>query len=142
MDSFKKEFDKLQELGEGTFVLRGSTIVVEILDDEELKTKGGIIIATDSRQVKGNSIEQNKLQVGRILMVGQGYWNDETQTREALEATPGAVVILPQYGSQVISMFPGIQRPTGSKLCLIKMDQVLAYYPSAEAYERAKSSLN
>lgn len=140
MESFEKEFSKLREM-EG-FVLRGSSIIVEILPDEEIKTAGGIIIATDNKQVKGNSVEQHKLQVGKVLMTGPGYWDDENNTNEPLEVTAGAIVILPQYGTQYISIFPGIQRPTANKLGMIKMDQVMAYYKTPQAYEEAKAKLN
>lgn len=139
-EGFEKEFSTLRKLGEEVFVLRGSTILVELLPDEELKTKGGLIIATNSDQPKGNSVEQHKLQVGKVLMVGQGYWEDDGGY-QPVEVQPGAIVILPQYSAQYISMFPGIQRPTANKIAMIKMDVVLGYYPNAKAYEKAKAKL-
>ncbi len=80
-------------------------------------------------------------------MVGQGYWYELDTSGPVggytpLEVQPGAVVVLPQYSTQLMSHFPGIQRPTGNKLAMVKMDQVLAYYPTQEAYEAAKSKLN
>jgi co-chaperonin GroES (HSP10) len=141
-ESFQKEFGILRELGEKVFKLRGSTMIVELIPDQELKTKGGIIIATDSDQRKGNSVEHHKLAVGRVLMTGEGYWNEEMESYEPLEVNIGAVVVLPQFSTQFISMFPAITRPTGNKICLVKYDQILAYYPTEEAYELAKTKLN
>ena len=142
MESFAREFAILREMGQDTFVLRGSTMVVEVLEEEELKTKGGIIIATDRDQRKGNSVEQHKLLVGRVLMTGPGYWDDDKRAYEPLEVSTGAVLILPQFSTQFISMFPGLGRPTGNKLCLVKMDAVLAYYPTEAAYDKARAQLN
>lgn len=144
-EAFDKEFAILRELGEDVFVLRGSTLLVEVLPDEELKTKGGLVIATDMNQIKGNSVNQHKLQVGRVLMCGQGYW-EETEGSEGtytpLEVKPGAIVVLPQFSTSFLSMFPGIQRPTGNRIGMVKMSEILAYYPSSEAYQTAKQKLN
>lgn len=141
-ESFEKEFSTLRELGSSTFVLRGSTMIVEILEEEELKTKGGIIIAAPEGHIKGNSVAQNKLQVARVLMLGEGYWDEKEEEFVPLDVSVGAIVILPQFATQFISMFPGIQRPTGNKLAMVKYDQILGLYKSPEAYELAKLKLN
>lgn len=150
-ESFQREFNALREMGEETFVLRGSTIIVEVLPPEEIKTAGGIVLATSSDQQKGNSINAGRVDVGRVLMTGPGYWDEDLYEDlpvthaggyVALEVNPGAIVLLAKFTTDYISHFPGIQRPTGSKLALIKMDSVLAYYPTQEAYERAKKALN
>lgn len=154
-DSFKREFDTLRELGNSTFVLRGSTLIVEVMDAEEIKTKSGIIVGFAPDHVKGGSVQAHKVEIGRVLMAGQGYWEEyesanyaedragvSTGEYEPLECQPGAIVVLPQYSLQLMSHFPGVYRPTGNKLAMVKMDQVLAYYPSEEAYEIAKEKLN
>ncbi len=151
--NFEVEFNKLRELGQQTFVLRGSTIIVEILPPEEIKTAGGLVLATDSSHRKGDSITAHRIDVGRVLMTGPGYWvesspdSDDRQygpggKYEPVEVQPGAIVLLAKYSTEYISHFPGIARPTGNKLAMIKMDSILAYYPSQEAYENAKKVLN
>jgi co-chaperonin GroES (HSP10) len=148
-ESFEKEFSQLREMPD-SFVLRGSSIIVEILDKEEIKTASGLIMATTDDHVKGNSINQHRLEAGRVLMVGPGYWIEGdgsnsiygTGHYEPLEVKPGAIVILPQFATSVISVFPGIARPTKNKLGLIKMDSILCFYPSQEAYEQVKAKVN
>lgn len=139
-ESFEKEFAILRE--HQGFVVRGSTIIVEILPDEEIKTKGGIIMTGKADHVKGNSFEQHKLLTGKVLMTGPGYWNEEMLAYDPLEVETGAVIILPQFATQYLSMFPGISRPTGNKIGMIKQDQVIAFYKSQAAYEEAKAKLN
>lgn len=153
-ESFEKELAVLRELGPQIFTLRGSTLIVEIQEPEEIKTKGGIVLATTTDHAKGNSINAHKIEVGKVLMSGQGYWEDAGRLdKEAdawidegrfqpLECQPGAIVLLPQHSTQLISHFPGIQRPTGNRLAMVKMDQIVAYYPTPEAYELAKAKLN
>ncbi len=150
-DSFEKELSTLRELGPGTFVLRGSTLIVEIQEPEEIKTKGGLIVASHADHKKGGSVDAHRVEIGKVLMAGQGYYvetefdaegNERPAHYETLECQPGAIVVLPQFSMQPMSHFPGIQRPTGNKLAMVKMDQILAYYPSLEAYEAAKEKLN
>ncbi len=154
-DTFEKELSALREMGPDTFVLRGSTLIVEIQDPEEIKTKSGIVLGFSADHKKGNSVEAHRVEIGKVLFSGQGYWVEEKKLGEAndgefvtpahyeeLECQPGAIVVLPQYAMQPMSHFPGIYRPTGNKLAMIKMDQVLAYYPTQEAYETAKEKLN
>lgn len=138
-DGFDKEFAALRALGEEVFVLRGSTIIVEILP-QELKLKSGLVVATTSDQARGG-INANKLEIGKVLMTGPGYWNDDGGY-EPLDIKPGAVVILPQYVTQQISVFPGIHRPTDGKLGMVKENEVLAFYPTREAFEKAQAELN
>lgn len=149
---FEKEFQTLRELGKETFVLRGSTIIVYELPEEEMKTKGGLIIATDKRQLGGQSVEAHKLKVAKVLMTGPGYWTEPEWMPDSLQhmgggytpldVKPGAIVILPQYSTSTISIFPGISKTTQNMLHMVKEDAILAYYPTEEAYELAKSKLN
>jgi hypothetical protein len=151
MESFQKDFEILRELGQETFVLRGSTLLVEILPREEIKTSGGLIISTPKDHTKGGSVTAHAVEIGRVLMSGQGYWNEEKANPEgylipkggydSLECQPGAIVVLPQYSITLMSHFPAIQRPTENKIAMVKMDQVLMYFPSVEAYETAKAKL-
>lgn len=147
MSDFDKEFSQLRELS--TFKLRGSNIIVEIQPREEMRTKGGLHIVTDAQHTKGGSINAHMVDVGVVLMTGPGYWVEREDAEhpvqgfwEALEVTPGAVVIMPQHSAQLLSHFPGITRPTNNKLAMIKMDNVAGYYPSQEAYEQTKKKLN
>lgn len=139
---FSQEFERLRQLGSEVFVLRGSVILVEILPPEELKTEGGLVFVTDSNQIVGGSLNQHRLEVGRVLMTGPGYWDEEKKEYEPLEVKPGAIIILPQFSTQYISQFPGLLKPTCNRLATVRMDQVVGYYPTEEAYQRAKSVLN
>lgn len=140
-DSFDKEFATLRELGQDVFVLRGATIIVEIQPEQELKTAGGLVLSAPSDHVRGNSVAAHKLDIGKVLMTGPGYWDEDKNCYEPLDVKPGAIVILPQYTTSILSMFPGIQRPTGNKLGMVKADSIVAYYPTPEAFELAQSKL-
>lgn len=134
---FETFFKKLAETGSSTFVLRGGTLIVELLNEEELKSKGGIILSAPSSHARG-STEENRLHVAKVLMTGEGY-EGENGERIPTEVKMGAMVILPKYAPQFVSVFPGISEPTNNKIALIKEEQILAYYPTQESYEAAKN---
>lgn len=137
MENIKYEeyFKKVSD--EGLLQVPGSTHIVEIIKDEELKSKGGIIISAPKAHAR-NGIEENRLLVGKVVFSGTGYYNDETGENDPLDIPPGAIVILPKYSLSLISVFPGIVEPTNDKLGMVKENQVLAFYKSVEDYNRAK----
>lgn len=138
---FKKDFDTLTGFGENVFKIRGSTIVAELLPDPEFKTASGLIMASPSDHAKG-SMKDNMLQAAVVLATGPGYWDEESRAYEALEVSPGAVVVVPQYSAQFISVFPSMNKPTKNKLVLLKMDSVLCYFPSKDAFDMATRELS
>lgn len=115
--------------------IRGSTLLVEILPDQEIKTSGGLVMATDARHVRG-SLEEHKLRVGYVIAVGEGYTMEDGVTLP-LDVQPGSIVFLPKYAVSPISVFPGLNKLTEERVAMIKEDQVLAFYPSVELYEEA-----
>lgn len=135
---FKADFEKLSQIP--GFVIRGSTIIAEMMPEPEYKTAGGLIVSTPSDHLRG-TMRDNKLEAATVLAVGPGYWNEELKEYEPLEVQPGAVVVLPQYAVQMISTFPGMTKPSGNKLVIVKMDSILLYYKDQESYRLAQESL-
>lgn len=138
MSKFKDFFDKLAERPE-LFDLKGSTMIVELVE-EELKSEGGIILAADPNQARGG-VDENKLNIGRVLLTGPGYDTEDGEI-EPLPIDRDALVILPKFGVSFISLFPGLKAPTGNKLAMCKFDQVLAIIPSEKAYETIQKECN
>jgi co-chaperonin GroES (HSP10) len=132
---YSKFFTDLKE--KGILKVPGSTLIVEILDKEELKSKEGIILSAPKSHVRG-SIEENRLDVGVVVYAGEGYFNEETKQLDPTDIKVGAVVLLPKYSMSLVSVFPGIQAPTQDKLALVKEAQILAYYETQDAYDKAK----
>jgi hypothetical protein len=151
--------DLLKELGEKTFVLRGSNMIVEILPKEEIRTEGGLILQASIGQTKGDSAAAHEVITAKVLMCGQGYWNESagmvevepgsgiyqdthTGKYEALEVQPGAIIFLEPNVYRTMSHFPGIAKPTQNKLAMIKMDAIQAYFPTEQAYNEFKAKVN
>jgi co-chaperonin GroES (HSP10) len=138
---FEPAFTKLRELGDDSFVVRGSTIIAEILPEPEIKTASGLILTTPSDHVS-RSLADNRLKVAKVLMTGPGYYDPDTKTIEPLDVKPGAVILVPQFTAQNISLWPGLNQSAVDKLILVKEDNILCYYPSEEAFNRATEVMN
>lgn len=131
---FQGEVERIKSCG---FQLRGSAILAELLPEQELKTKGGLIIATDSDQRKGNSVNAHKLEIAVVLDTGPGDYDPDTRSYDPLDIKPGNVLILNQYAHQPVSKLPGITIPLSNKLVLVPPTGVLAIYPDMAAYQKA-----
>lgn len=140
MSEFSKEFGALRE--SGAFTLRGTQILVEITPMEEMKTKSGLYIATNSDHKGGSSVNANKLEYGTVLMVGQGTWDDDQREYVPLDVKPGQIIILPQYSHQPISTWPTLQRPLTNKISLVSANSILGFFNSSEDFDKAKAVMN
>lgn len=136
-DKFTRMFS---ELGPQA-VLRGDALLVEILEEPEIKTESGLIIAEDPEQVRGG-VNNNKAKVGRVIATGEGYYDPETKENIPLDVPVGAVVMHPPYSVVEYSTFPGLAGLTGNKLGIISEKEVAFYYSSLEAYNKAMGLLN
>ncbi len=132
MTDLQKRFNALHEKAPGTLILRGSNILVEAIE-YEVKSKGGLIIANDSDYRHGTT-EANKLQLGRVLMVGQGYYNEDG-SESPCEIPRGAIVILPKTDTHIISTFAGLP-VSGMKLHMVAERQILMYFKTEEEYNK------
>lgn len=139
MSEFSPEFNRLNESGK--FTLRGTQILVEVLKPQELKTASGIILSADIDQVKGG-IKAHTLEHGVVLAIGQGDYDFEKREYLPLDIKVGAVVVLPQYDKTVISMFPGMLKPTANKIAIVRAERVLGFYESEQEFEAAQKVIN
>lgn len=136
-----KYFNRFKKLREaGSFTLRGSTLIIEIIPEEEIKTESGIILQTADNQ--RSSFAQNKPVIGVVLESGEGYYNEAGEVVAPCDTKPGAVVICPKFSTQYLSVFPGMNDPVNDSIAFVKEQEVLFYYPSMEAYTEARKALN
>ena len=123
--------------------LRGNRILVEILPKEEIKSAGGLIIASnlDNHRTK---TEQQRAKLAIVLAVGTGYYDDSSDEGEdvPLDVQPGNVVMLSDYGLKYYSEFPGLAEFTGDSLALALDKDVHCAWESIEAYQEYSKALN
>lgn len=87
--------------------LIGNEILVERLDMEPPKTKGGLYLpSANAGQDSRNLDVTNKPLFAHVLRVGAGYYDPETKEVTELETQPGNIVLLPALGTEWFSILP------------------------------------
>ena len=127
----------IKQLTDAGLTIRGTSILCEMLPEPELKTAGGLIIASDSGQTRGQTVEAHKLLAAKVLAVGPGSYIEEKDTYVPLDIKPGQVVVLNQFSYSLISKLPGLRVPTANKLAITPASGIFAVYPDEAAYQKA-----
>lgn len=136
MTRYLEQFKKL----EGTkYKLAGGRMLVEILPKKEMKTTGGLIMAAPV-QHKGTADTQRAV-VGVVVMVGEGYVNDDQQD-VPMETKVGNVVVLNEFGLKYYSEFPGVSSYTENKLALTAESEIQMKFDSLDDLAEFERLLN
>lgn len=136
MTKYLEQFKKL----EGTkYKLAGGRMLVEILPKKEMKTTGGLIMAAPV-QHKGTADTQRAV-VGVVVMVGEGYVNDDQQD-VPMETKLGNVVVLNEFGLKYYSEFPGVSSYTENKLALTAESEIQMKFDSLDDLAEFERLLN
>jgi co-chaperonin GroES (HSP10) len=141
VSKYLKAFQKLAEENKD-FELTGDCCLVEVIKDDELKTKGGILLApsTSARQVTGLSAD--KPTFVRILLVGKGYYDDETLEDRPLDVNPGDICLVGATSIKHFSVFGKLISYGETSLGLISAESVQLRFKGQEGYDRVFDLLN
>jgi co-chaperonin GroES (HSP10) len=143
MSTYLNKFKKLKkELGDKV-VLRGSSLLIEPVDEtKEKMTAGGLYIPEDPDHKLG-SVAFNKANVALVVMAGEGYFNPETGEYTPTDVSAGDMIIYKKENAQQLSTFPGIQGITQDKLAIIDENYILYIIKGGEkTLNKAKEILN
>lgn len=121
--------------------LVGNRLLVEILPAEEIKTSGGIILATREGDYK-SSTEENRAVIALVVAVGTHHYDLQTGSMELGPGHSVGQILWITRNPIYISHFPGIGS-TEQKLAFITDDQndIHASWENWEAYEAYKKAV-
>lgn len=134
-----KYLDQFKKLEGSKYKLSGGRLLVEILPKKEMKTGGGLIMAAPI-QHKGTA-DQQRAVVGVVLMVGEGYVDDDG-VDVPMETRVGAVVVLNEFGLKSYSEFPGVTSYTENKIALTAESEIQMKFESLEDLAEFERLLN
>lgn len=137
--NYLKKFENVRDR-QDLFRLNGGRVIVEILDEGEIKTAGGLIVA----QVNSarSNVVQNKCVVAQVVMVGQGYYDPETNKDIPLDVQVGEVVAVNELGLRYYSKFPAVDQYAQDSLAMITDDDIQMKFPNIEAYAEFRKLVN
>ena len=120
--------------------LIGDCLLVEKIKDEELTTKSGLIIATSSRQI--GTFAENKPVWVRVLMVGEGYYDSETDTSIPLNAKPGDIALVGQVSTKWFSVFGELKNYEPETIGLTRESEIQLRFKGEDGFKTTFERLN
>lgn len=120
--------------------LRGNRLLVEVLPKEEIKTKGGLVIASSLSDHRTNT-DMNRADVAVVLAVGEGYYDDDTGADVAMDIKVGNVVLISRYGLRTYSSFPGVTNFVADTIALCRDNDINAVWEDAAAFEAYRQAM-
>jgi len=120
--------------------LPGNKILVEKLEQAEVKTKGGIILA--ERHDVRSDIKSLKPLLAVVIAVGEGYLDADTNTTVPLDVKPGAIVVLNPNGCAFFSTVPGLLKYNDMKIGISTEGDIQMRFDDLEAYKNYELAVN
>lgn len=125
---FKENRDRLKE----TMELVGDMLVVERIQFPENKTASGLIIATRPSDTF-NSVAADMPGFYRVLMVGAGFYNDETKESVPLDIEPGDCILTGSVSVKLFSMLPMLQLAETNVIGVTRHSDIQARFKGEQA---------
>jgi len=110
--------------------LASDRVIVEVLPKEELKTSGGIILATKANDHRSMT-EENRPTLAVVLAAG-----------EDVKLEPGNVVLVSALGLKCYSNFPGLQEYVANSIAMTMEHEVHVAWRDLEAYASYRELIN
>ena len=132
-------FEKMAAEGKEAFVLNSEFILVEEIAMGEVKSQGGIIMTTDKKMPDG--FGQNKPTLATVLMVGAGYYDDETGESIPLDVKPGDIVLVGGQSIKWLSYLGPVISVEGARVGISTAGEIQLKFNGAEGYQKVYSIL-
>jgi len=110
-------------------------LLIERIEDEEIKTKSGLVIAKAPDNFRMSDTEALRSHLGFIVYAGEHLKDDP-------RFAPGTIVLLNEYSIRWYTTFPGIDAYTEKKLGLTLSSEIKMSFESVEAFEAFREGLN
>lgn len=135
-----KYLNRFEKLTSSDLPMRGNRLLLELLPKQEVKTKGGLVIATSLTDHRSTTVE-NAADVAVVLAVGEGYYGDDGAA-VPMDIQVGNVVLISRYGMRTYSSFPGISDYVADTIALARDSDTHVKWDSIEAFEAYVAKLN
>lgn len=109
-------------------------LLIERLPEEEITSKGGIIIAAPNSQHKMSDTESLRAHLGVIVWAGEGVKNQE-------RFKAGTIVLLNEYSIRWYTTFPGLPTYTEKKLGLTLSSEIKMSFADLETFRLYSEAL-
>lgn len=122
------------------FVLHDNRLLVEILPKEELRSKGGLILAAPKNDHR-SATEENQHQLAVVLYVGSGVEDDKGNIVRP-NYRPGNLILVSPFSLRPYTSFPMLSEYTANEIALTRDVDVHCSFKDEEDYLKACEILN
>lgn len=134
-----KYLEVFKKLAASDIPLRGNRLLIEILPPVEVHTKGGLVVATSLADHR-STVKDNAADVGVVLAVGSGYYNENGDS-VPLDIEVGNVVLITRYGLRLYSVFPGLDSYVADTIALARDSDIHAAWKDIASFETYSEKL-
>jgi co-chaperonin GroES (HSP10) len=113
--------------------LTGDTLLVEVMDLKEYQ-KSSIIISSGATK-QTNGMEANMPVFVRVLLVGEGFYNDDNET-EAPDCCPGDILLVGQNSVVSISQYGQLCNYGRINLGICNLSQKIQHFRGQMGFDR------
>lgn len=138
---YREAFEHAAETCKDDFEIIGDGLLVEEIPKEEIKSKGGIFMPTNTKIDSIDGLEANRPCFVRVLAVGEGYFNDKTDGTVPLNCRPGDIILVPKLSVKWLSVFGNLVSTGGAQIGLVSETSMQLRFPGDAAYDRFFSAL-
>lgn len=134
------KFKKVALEASDTYKLVGNILIVQVINEDEIKTKSGLVIAQSIKN-QVTSVGANKPTFARVLMTGEGYYDDDG-TETALETKVGDIVLVPSVDIKFLSVFGKLMSSSDNQLGMVRDSEVQMRFKGQEGFDKFFGVLN
>lgn len=139
--SYLSAFQQLKEKCVDNYALVGDNLLVEELPKEEYKSSGGIVIASSINSRQLDSIEDNRPMLVRVLLIGNGYYDDEGKEVN-LDTKPGDIILIGKLGVKWLSSIAGVFiQKESTRVGLTRESEIQMRFIGQEGFDKFTSTL-
>lgn len=138
---YLQRFQSMASDAKDVFQLIGDYILVEKIPVREKKTAGGIILSLEDNNRQKNSLAQDLPTLIRVILVGEGYYDDETKSSVPLNVKPGDIGLVGALSTKWFSDLE-IADYKPYEIGLSREEEIKWLFRGQEGYERAIGLLN
>lgn len=139
--SYVDRFKELKDAENDEWYLRGDLLIVEKLPDMEKKTAGGIITSVGEQGMREGFLHKQTNFV-RVLYVGAGTIDPETDKHYPVLAEPGDVIMVDQSQVRFFSDFGDMADVKSEQIGITTEGAIRIRFKGDAAYSRAFGILN
>jgi len=122
-------------------ILTGDLLMVEKIDQPEIKSTGGIILSASVDHRQTNSIGANMPHFVRVLAVGKGFYNEETGEDVPVEVKPGDIILVGEQSVKWMAHWP-LLNYTPFQIGLTREAEIQIKFKGEEGFNKLFDALN